>query len=158
MTFIYQHQDFFSFHHFSLWMFFWELGFSIWEFFPFFWYRIMFQRCTCAWDIHTHTPTHTHTYKHTLALCVGPSENTHILSLSLMVEEMLTQTYKQNPHPKHHYICMLFLELRFGLQDLTYPAAPPPLLSSLSLSQLRPYLIVCLFSLAAPNFRSQAGR
>ncbi|TNN60241.1 hypothetical protein EYF80_029576 [Liparis tanakae] len=44
-----------------------------------------------------------------------------------------------------------------GDRDLTYPAAPPPLLSSLSLCRIRPYLIVCLFSLAASSFRSQAG-
>lgn len=36
----------------------------------------------------------------TRALCAGPSENTHILSLSLMDEEMLAQTHKQNLHPK----------------------------------------------------------
>lgn len=104
----------------------------------------MFHWCSCACDVQTctHTP------------CAGPSENTHILSLSLMDEEMLPQIYKQSLHLQTHYICMVFLELQL---DLTYPAAPPPL-SSVSLSRLRPYLIVCLFSLAAPCIRSQAGR
>lgn len=71
------------------------------------------------------TDTHTH------ALCAGPSENTHILSLSLMDEEMLTQTYKQNLHPKPHYICMLFLELHLSLSgpDVSSSSASPPILS-----------------------------
>lgn len=41
----------------------------------------------------------------------GPSENTHILSLSLMDEEMLAQTHKQKPPS-------LFLELRLSRSGL----------------------------------------
>ncbi|KAI4815499.1 hypothetical protein KUCAC02_005641 [Chaenocephalus aceratus] len=52
---------------------------------------------------------------------------------------------------------MLFLELQLSLSGPDVSSSPAPLLSSLSLSPLRPYLIVCLFSLAAPSFRSQAG-
>lgn len=53
-----------------------------------------------------------------------PSENTHILSLSLMDEEMLAQTHKQKPPS-------LFLELhlsRSGLWRTSRPR-PPPILS-----------------------------
>lgn len=54
----------------------------------------------------------------------GSSENTHILSLSLMDEEMLAQTHKQKPPS-------LFLELhlsRSGLWRTSRPR-PPPILS-----------------------------
>lgn len=76
----------------------------------------MFRRCTCACDIQTHTRARVR------ALCAGPSENTHILSLSLMDEEMLTQTYKQNLHP----ICRLFLESfrTWRIERLRLPSYP----------------------------------
>lgn len=85
------------------------------------------------------------TQTHSQALCAGPSENTHILSLSLMDEEMLTQTYKQNFHPRPHYICMLFLELQLSLSgpDVASNSASPPILSfSLSAQALPDCLLV----------------
>lgn len=79
------------------------------------------------------------------------SENTHILSLSLMDEEMLAQTHKQKPPS-------LFFELHESFGALTYLAAPPSSYPLFLSPRLGPYLIVCLFSLVAPYFRSQARR
>ena len=72
---------------------------------------------------------------------------------------MLAQTHKQNLHPKP------------PLHLYAFPRASLESFRTWRSSQLRlpsyplflspgfgPYLIVCLFSLAAPSFRSQAGR
>ena len=68
--------------------------------------------------------------KRTHVQCAGLSANTYILSISLMDEEMLTQTNKQNLHPKPHYICMLFLELHLSLSrpDASSGSASHPIL------------------------------
>lgn len=98
-----------------------------------------------------HSFTHTHTlHKHSLKFNIGlndahvcdiqthahapragSSENTYILSLSLIDEEMLTQTNIQNLHPKPHYICVLFLELQLRLSrpDVSSRSASSSILS-----------------------------
>lgn len=68
------------------------------------------------------------TYRRAHTLCAGSSENTYILSLSLMDEEMLTQTNKHKLHPRTpHYLCMLFLELQLSVArtDVSSSSAPP---------------------------------
>lgn len=100
--------------------------------------------CVCDIQTHTHTPVvlKTHTSFHFLWWMRKCSH------------KQINKTSIPNPITS---VCFSWSFSRV-FHDLTYRTAPPPILSSLSLSRLRPYLIVCLFSLAAPSFRSQAGR